>query len=178
MKEDLYSIAKCMSGNVLLIGIEDSNIFDIINSNDKILICDSLSKFKSKKMYCDSTTTSKSKIIKVKKLRKVFKKKKVDFIMCNILEMKKHMKSFLSDSVYINNNMLYIYGNKNDIDPDELVHKYKRYCSDVKIEFNNDDFIIYIDNKNTKTNKVKDKFYYVVDTISNARNIIADIIMG
>ncbi len=178
MKQDLYNIAKCISGRVLLIGIEDANIFDIINSNDKILICDSLNNFKSKKMYCDSTTKSNSKVIKVKKLRKVFKKKNVDFIICNILEMKKHMKSFLSDSIYINSNMLYIYGNENDFDSEELISKYKRYCNDIKIEKFDDNFIIYIDNKNTKTNKVKDKFYYVIDTISNIRNIIADIIMG
>ncbi len=178
MKQDLYNIAKCVSGRVLLIGVEDSNIFDIINSNDKVLICDSLNNFKSKKMYCDSTTTSSSKVIKVKKLRKVFKKKKVDFIICNFSEIEKHMKSFLSNSIYINSNMLYIYGNKNDVDTDDIIHKYKRYCKNVKIEFNKDDFIIYIDNKTTKTNKIKDKFYYAVDTVSNIRNVIADIMMG
>ena len=37
---------------------------------------------------------------------------------------------------------------------------------------------IYIDNKKTKTNFFKDKFYYIVDTISNIRNLIADILMG
>lgn len=178
MKEDLYKIAKCVNGNVLLIGIEDSNIFDIINENDKVLICNSLSNYKSKKMYCDNTTSQKSKTIKVKKLRKIFKKKKVDFIICNGIEIKKHMKSFLSNSVYINSDMLYIYGNKNDIDDEELVKKYKRYCKDVKIEFYNDEFIIYVDNKKTKTNKFKDTFYYIIDTFSNIRNVIADILVG
>lgn len=178
MKQDLYNIAKCVSGNVLLIGVDDSKIFDIINSNDKVLICNSLNNFKQKKMYCDSTTTSKTKTIKVKKMKKIFKKKKVDFILCNSIEMKKHMKLFLSSSVYINSNMLYMYGNKNEVDYEELIKKYKRYCKDIKIEFKKDDFIIYIDNKNTKTNKIKDIFYYIIDTISNARNLIADIMMG
>ena len=106
------------------------------------------------------------------------KKKKVDFIICNGIEIKKHMKSFLSNSVYINSDMLYIYGNKNDIDDEELVKKYKRYCKDVKIEFYNDEFIIYVDNKKTKTNKFKDTFYYIIDTFSNIRNVIADILVG
>jgi len=178
MEKDLYKIAKCVSGNVLLIGVDDSKIFDIINSNNKVLICNSLNNYKRKKMHCDNTSTCETKTIKVKKIRKIFKKKKVDFIICNVVEIKKHMKTFLSSSVYINNNMLYIYGNINDIDYEELIRKYKRYCKDIKIEFNNEDFIIYIDNKNTKTNKIKDIFYYITDTVSNIRNVIADIMMG
>ena len=88
------------------------------------------------------------------------------------------MKSFLSNSVYINKNMLYIYGNIKDNDLEELVKKYKRYSKDVKAEIKDEEFIIYIDNKKTKTNFFKDKFYYIVDTISNIRNLIADILMG
>jgi hypothetical protein len=88
------------------------------------------------------------------------------------------MKSFLSNSVYINKNMLYIYGSIKDNDLEELVKKYKRYSKDVKAEIKDEEFIIYIDNKKTKTNFFKDKFYYIVDTISNIRNLIADILMG
>lgn len=180
MKQDLYNIAKCANGNVLLIGVDDSKIYDIIDKNERITICNSLSncKRKSKKMYCDNSTTKNSKIIKVKKLRKVFKRKNIDFIICNISEIKPNMKSFLSNSVYINKNMLYIYGSIKDNDLEELVKKYKRYSKDVKAEIKDEEFIIYIDNKKTKTNFFKDKFYYIVDTISNIRNLIADILMG
>ena len=31
MKQDLYNIAKCANGNVLLIGVDDSKIYDIID---------------------------------------------------------------------------------------------------------------------------------------------------
>ena len=56
MKQDLYNIAKCANGNVLLIGVDDSKIYDIIDKNERITICNSLSncKRKSKKMYCDN----------------------------------------------------------------------------------------------------------------------------
>ena len=74
--------------------------------------------------------------------------------------------------------MLYIYGSIKDNDLEELVKKYKRYSKDVKAEIKDEEFIIYIDNKKTKTNFFKDKFYYIVDTISNIRNLIADILMG
>ena len=76
MRDDLINISKCVSGNVLLIGVNEAIIYDIINNNDKVLICNSLNNYKSKKMYCDSTITKKTKMIKVNKLKKVFKKKK------------------------------------------------------------------------------------------------------
>ena len=93
------------------------------------------------------------------KLPKIVKDENVDFIICNISEIKPNMKSFLSNSVYINKNMLYIYGSIKDNDLEELVKKYKRYSKDVKAEIKDEEFIIYIDNKKTKTNFFKDKFY-------------------
>lgn len=178
MREELIKITKCFSGNVLLIGVEDPIIYDLVNDNDSIIVCNSLSKAKTNKMYCDSTSTSKSKLINANKLKKVFKKKKIDFILCNYTEVQKHIKTFLSNSVFINKNMLYIYGNKASVDCEDLIKKYKRYSKDVKIEEKDNDFIIYIDNKHSKTNKIKDIFYYILDTFSDLRNAIADIMMG
>ena len=65
MKQDLYNIAKCANGNVLLIGVDDSKIYDIIDKNERITICNSLSncKRKSKKMYCGNSSCCTINII-------------------------------------------------------------------------------------------------------------------
>ncbi|MCM1370530.1 MAG: hypothetical protein NC181_01370 [Clostridium sp.] len=181
MEENLIKITKCLSGNVLLIGVNEPIIYDLVNDNEKILICNSLTNYKSgksKKMYHDSTETTKSKLIKIKSLKKFFKKKRVDFIICNIFEIKKFFKSFLSSSIYINKDMIYLYGNTNNIDLEDLIKKYKRYTNDIRVEKFGNDFILYIDNKNSKTNVIKDFFYYIFDTFSNVRNAIADIMIG
>lgn len=178
MEKELIKISKCFSEKVLLIQVQFSDIYDVINENDRITLCDSITSFNSKKMYCDSTSVAKTKTIKFKKLRKYYKKKNIKFIMCNINGIKKYLKSFISNSVYINCDMLYLYGNINEIDPEEIVKKYKRYTNDIKLEIKKENFIIYIDNKKTKTNKIKDTGYYIFDTCSNIRNTIADVMVG
>ena len=58
--------------------------------------------------------------------------KKVDFIICNIEEIKKYTKTFIKDSIYINKDMLYIYNIKDEELKQELIKKYKRYSTIVE----------------------------------------------
>lgn len=179
MKKELIKIIKCLSGNVLLIGIENQDIYDEINCNENITNCNALTKYKRRKIKLwnsKAKETSKFKNIKIKKLRKVFKKKKVDFIICNIDDIKQYLKSFVSNSVYINSNMLYIYGT--DYDFEDVISKYKRYNVIIKKEKYEDGYILFIDNKNSKNNFFLDIIYYFIDTLNNLRNIIADILVG
>ena len=179
VKKELIKIIKCLSGNVLLIGIENQDIYDEINCNENITNCNALTKYKRRKIKLwnsKAKETSKFKNIKIKKLRKVFKKKKVDFIICNIDDIKQYLKSFVSNSVYINSNMLYIYGT--DYDFEDVISKYKRYNVIIKKEKYEDGYILFIDNKNSKNNFFLDIIYYFIDTLNNLRNIIADILVG
>lgn len=181
MKKELTNIIKCLSGNVLLIGIDEQYIYDEIENNDKIISCDSLTKYKKKKLRLfskDSCEVSKKKTksIKIKKLRKIYKKKKIDFIICNIVEIEKYLKSFVSNSVYINKNMLYIYGS--NIDTDDIISKYKRYNTIVQTKKFENNYIIFIDNIKSKNNFFFDLIYYIYDSLIDLRNIIADILVG
>lgn len=172
----IYDIAKVVSGDVLGIGV-DETISEILQQNERVLNCNLLNSF-SKTENSKQEKKQRLKKIRIKKIRKVFKKKKVDFIICNIDEIKKYLKTFIKDSIYINKDILYIYNIEDEELKKELIKKYKRY--NVKIEElkDNKKTILKIDNKLSKTNIFKDTFYLIIDTLIQLLNIISDILLN
>lgn len=169
----IYDIAKVVSGNVLGIGV-DENISGILEQNERVLNCNLLNSFSNTKNTKEENK-QRLKKIRIKKLRKVFKKKKVDFIICNIDEIKKYIKSFVKDSIYINKEILYIYNLNDEEYKKEIIKKYKRY--NTKIE-EIDDSTLKIDNSNAKTNIIKDSFYIIIDTLISLFNMISDLLLN
>ena len=170
----IYDIAKLVSGNVLGIGV-DEKISEILNQNERVLNCNLLnSEVKIKK----EGKKERQKKISVKKIRKIFKKKNVDFIICNIEEMKKYLKTFIRDSIYINKDMLYIYNIKDEELKEELIKKYKRYNTKIEEIKDKNNIILKIDNKNSKTNKIKDIKYMIIDTLISLFNLISDLLLN
>ncbi len=171
----IYDIARLVSGNVLGIGV-DEKITQILEQNNKILNCNLL----NPKSKTGKTTSKKekSKKIRVKRIRKIFKKKKVDFIICNIEEIKPYLKTFIRDSIYINKDMLYIYNIKDEELKEELIKKYKRYNTKIEEIKEKDNLILKIDNKNSKTNILKDYFYLIIDTLISLFNLISDLLLN
>ncbi len=171
----IYQIAQCLSGNVLGIGV-DEKISTILEQNQQVKICNLLNS--QTKSNSQTQIKKKLKKINIKKIRKIFKKKKIDYIICEINEIEKYLKTFVKDSIYINKDMLYIYGIKNDETKQNIIKKYKRY--NVKIEALKDEknYILKIDNKNSKTNLIKDTLYLILDTTINFLNLISDILMN
>ena len=172
----IYDITKCVSGNVLGIGV-DENISKILEQNDLVLNCNLLNSYVSQKNK-KQKDGRRLKKIRVKKIRKVFKKKKVDFIICNVEEIEKYLKTFIKDSVYINKDMLYIYNIKDNELKEELIKKYKRYSNSVEEIKDHNSIILKIDNKKSKTNIFKDYFYLIVDTLVQLFNLISDILLS
>jgi len=172
----IYDITKCTSGNVLGIGV-DEKITELLEQNSLVTNCNLLNSY-TKETTKTKTKKQKTKQIRIKKIRKVFKKKKVDFIICNIEEIKKYTKTFIKDSVYINKDMLYIYNIKDEELKQELIKKYKRYNTIVEEIKDNETTILKIDNKNSKTNIIKDIFYLIIDTLIQLFNIISDLLLN
>ena len=88
------------------------------------------------------------------------------------------MRFFVSDSVYINKGKLYIYGKKDKFTIDDIKSYYGRYNTKVEIKEYDNDFLIIIDNTNSKNNYFKDKMYKFKDTIIYYINVIGDILIG
>lgn len=172
----IYDITKCTSGNVLGIGV-DEKISEILEQNNLVTNCNLLNSY-SKETNKKQTKKKRLKKIRIKKLRKVFKHKKVDFIICNTEEIKKYLKTFIKDSIYINKDMLYIYNIKDEELKQELIKKYKRYNTIVEEIKDENTTILKIDNKNSKTNIIKDTIYLIIDTLTQLLNIISDLLLN
>ena len=163
----LKTIVKKLSGNVLGIGLSE-DLTTLIENNNNIIECNLLNSYvkgKFKKSFFKKT-------IKIKKIRKVFKKKKIDYIVCNYDEISNYLNTFVKDSIYINKGKIYFYGN---IDIDLLKLKYGRY--DVKINLV-DKKIIEIDTSLAKNNFFKDNYYRLVDFKNHLIEIIGDVLMN
>ena len=172
----IYDITKCLSGNVLGIGV-DEKIIELLEKNNLVTNCNLLNSY-SKTKKTKTQKKQRLKKIRIKKIRKTFKKKKVDFIICNIEEIKKYTKTFIKDSIYINKDMLYIYNIKDEELKQELIKKYKRYSTIVEEIKDEKTTILKIDNKNSKTNIFKDTYYLIIDTSIQLFNIISDLLLN
>ena len=166
MKE-LKKIIKNLDGNVLGIGLSEDLIKEIEN-NDKIINCNLLNPYiKGKKKF-----SLFNKTIKIKKIRKIFKKKKIDYIICNYDEINNHLNTFIKDSVYINKKKIYYFGN---VDIDLLKYKYGRYDTNIIIKNKN---LVEIDNSKAKNNFLKDNYYRLKDFKDRLIELIGDILMN
>ena len=149
------------------IGLSE-DLTTLIENNNNIIECNLLNSYvkgKFKKSFFKKT-------IRIKKIRKVFKKKKIDYIVCNYDEISNYLNTFVKDSIYINKGKIYFYGN---IDIDLLKLKYGRY--DVKINLV-DKKIIEIDTSLAKNNFFKDNYYRLVDFKNHLIEIIGDVLMN
>lgn len=201
MKQTLVKKIKKMNGTFLGIGIESPKLIETIkNTNlDEIMFLEgpdylsnkikpkkqrkklfkkhSINGEEIKKSYFERLFEFHGKeMANLKKLRKSFKKKSIDNIVVNYFYIKKFEKYFVKDCVYLNRGFTYIYGNKDDIS--DLVYKYKRYTTKIEELESDKEFLLIIDNRNAKNNKIKDTFYFIGDTFSNVANVIADILIG
>lgn len=177
MEEEIIKEIKRMSGSLLGIGIDDKSILDEIEKNDKIDLCYILSNNfggTSKKRF-NIFERGKRKTVNIKKLKKHFKKKSIDNIICNYNIVKPFYRPFVSNSVNINKGKLYLYGNKKD--KEKIKEKYLRYTKDIKdIEIKNK-FILIINNKKSK-NTYKDIIYKIKDFLEDTIDFLTDLLIN
>ena len=178
MFKKLEEIIKKIEGNVLVVGL-DNNLLDKFDKNNKVNLYSIASNKSNGKVFGKSKKrqTNKGKTINIKRLRKYINKKSTNYIICNMNEMFEFYKYFIKDSIYLNNNIIYIYAT-DDIDKEFIINKYKRY--NVKIESNDykNGYIIKIDNTNVKNNLIKDIIYFIKDTFYNIAEVIGNIMIS
>ena len=129
MFNKLEEIIKKVEGNVLVIGLTEK-LLNKFDKNNKVNLYAIYSN-KSNNIFSKSKKkqTNKGKNINIKKLRKKINKKSVDYIILNMEEIKQYYKYVIKDTIYLNNNTIYIYSS-NEIDKDFIIDRYNRY--DVK----------------------------------------------
>lgn len=176
MNKKLLEIINSLKGSLLGIGLNDDILLDAIEKNDDIYTCYLLTNISRSGKKFSMTKRGKNKKINIKKIKKHFKKKSLNTIICNYYIIKKFQRSFVPNSVYLNNETLYIYGKKDELEV--LKQKYQRYTKDISIEKADDFYIMKINNQNTKNNFFKDTFFKIKDFGSDVIELITDILIN
>ncbi len=176
MNNQILKIISSLKGSLLGIGLEEDILLDAIENNENIQTCYLLTPKNSNNKKFNLTKRGRNKKINIKKVRKHFKKKSLNNIICNYKAIKQFQKSFIPNSVYLNNRDLYIYGSKEDIKL--LKQKYQRYTKNIEIIHTDEGNILKVNNKNTKTNFFKDTFYKIKDTTSEILDILTDLLIN
>lgn len=174
MKKELLKYIKSLEGSVLGIGITDDEILETLDNNNKISVL-SILNLNERSLKNKKTENKKNKKINIKKLRKTFKSKTVDNIICDYETIEKYLKFFIKDSVYVTKKSIYIYGNINKYYLNLLKKRYSRYNVIIDIISDDTSFNIIIDVDNAKNNYFKDKYYYFIDTMFNLIEVIGDV---
>lgn len=173
MIKDLIKKITELKGSTLAIGIENDKVLTALDNNSNIEL-GILSKFKKKKFK--SKMGKGNKKINVKRFRKKFKKKKTDYLIVEIDSIYKFLRYFIRDSVYMNSKETIYFGNSTNIDLDLIVKRYKRYNVKIDLKKYNDEFILIIDNTESKNHYFKDKWYFITDSFYIFFDSIGDLL--
>ena len=176
MNDQILEIINNLKGSLLGIGVNNDILLEAIENNDDINICYLLNNISLTGKKFSITKRGRNKKINIKKIKKHFKKKSLDAVICNYDIIKQFQRSFIPSSIYINKGDLYIYGSKNDLKV--LEKKYQRYTNDIKFIQNKEGTILKINNRSTKNNWFKDTGYKIKDWGSDTLELITDILIN
>ena len=164
-------------GNVLGICIEDGRILSRIKKN-KDIVYHELERKKKVSIFSKGKKVSnkKGKSVRIKKFRKLFKKKSIEYVIINLDDIFDYYKYMASNSIYICKKKIYIYGNSDFINAKDVAKKFERYTKKVEKIQNGTEYTVIVDCTDTKFNYFKEKFYIVIDTFYNLGDMISYIL--
>lgn len=168
---ELKNIINKLYGNIIIIGKFDEGLEKLVSENKKILSCDHLTNESGNGIG----KKGKSKSINIKQLKKKYKKKKHDFILCNIEDIMKYQKTFVKDSIYIAKEKVYLFGKKDGLE--KIKVKYERYTNKIE-QLRLKEGIILSITTDFKPSKLKNIYYYIYDTIMYIIDLISDILIS
>lgn len=174
--KNLERIITNIEGKLICIGLNDDYLINKISNNTKILYCDLLNSNSTSKS--GKGKKKKTKNLSIDDFKKYYKKKNINYSICNINDIKKHLPKFIPNSIYINNTCIYIYGNKDSYDFKKLVKKYKRYNVEIDLKEEGDYCLLSINVKNSKNHFILDKIYFLLDSSEKLIEMISDLIVS
>ncbi len=175
MNEQITKIIKSLSGTVLTIGIGSS--YDYVIENNKAIkesyVLEKIGrkiKGQDKGLY-----NNKKKNINLNKLKKIFKYKKIDFVLCDYEVIKGYLRHFIRNSIYITRKDIYFVGDAKTTSIDELAYRYNRYGIKTNIECDNNLFIFKAIINDNNTIWYKSIVYYFRDLGYDILELIGDV---
>ncbi len=168
IENELKEIIKVMNGKLLLIGNYSNKLKEIIDNNENILFCDELTS-----NVVDGKGKGKTKRLNIKKIKKHYKKNKINNTIVNFEEVKEYKNTFVKDSTYITKGNIIVIDKNSD---ETIFNMYKRYTKDIKIINCLDGKIFVINSSKAKNNKIKDMYYFIHDLIIDIFDTIGNLL--
>lgn len=168
IENELKEIIKVMNGKLLLIGNYSNKLKEIIDNNENILFCDELTS-----NVVDGKGKGKTKRLNIKKIKKHYKKNKINNTIVNFEEVKEYKNTFVKDSTYITKGNIIVIDKNID---ETIFNMYKRYTKDIKIINCLDGKIFVINSSKAKNNKIKDMYYFIHDLIIDIFDTIGNLL--
>lgn len=175
MKE-LISLAKSITGTILVIGFENENFVEILNKNNKIELFSHLSYESSNKK--EKKKFFKGKTINIKKVYKELNKQQYDYVICDFEIVKSHVNNFIKNSYKLSNKYVYFVVDEDTYDYEEIVRRYSRYGAHCESIGQKGTYLVKVDIENMKINIIKRFLYSFRDISYNIIEFISSIIMS
>jgi len=172
IEKTLLNSIENMQGYVLGFGNIDDKIIKAINKNNEI------SEFVLLSDDCvsdDDTKSKRTKKIPYRRIRKKFKKKNVTNIIASYDELGKYHRRFISDSLFLSKQNIYVFIKNEDIDIELIEKRYKRYHQKMKLIECSDGFLLHIEKIKYRKNVFRDKIYLFIDLVVDGINFIGDL---
>ena len=173
MIDEMVKITKNLSGSIVGIGIDNKKMLDTINNNDKIKNCFLL----ENKNTNEKSFLKKGKTVNIRYLHKKFHYKKIDYTIMHYEDVFKYSKYFTKNSVFITKKSIYLYGKYNKELIDDLFKKYRRYNIKLNLNKYNNNFILEVDSSKAKNNWFTDKYYFVIDSITEMFSVLEEMLI-
>lgn len=173
INNELKKIIKEIDGKILLLGDYSDDINKAINGNGNIIYCDQLTRSNNK--TDNNKKFIKSKTINIKKIKKKYKKKGINYLFIEEEQIIEFKNTFIKDSVAVGKNKIYLI---KSTESEQIVKMYFRYSKDITIIPCLDGKIICIDVTRSKDNKLKDLWFYIIDSLIDIVNIISNILIN
>lgn len=173
MKEDIKKVIDNLSGNIVLCGITDYDVYKRIDKNNKIKEIYNLEK-KYKINRQEQINGIKS--IKLKKIKKELKNN-LDYLLCDVNGINTYLRQVVHNTYDTFNKQIILYGILDEYDVDRLIYKYKRYYKKIDKKIFGDSFILIIDTNSESISSFKKGFNNFIDDIRDIFDAIGTILM-
>lgn len=169
----IYDELNNIKGNVLCICVDDNKIMKYLNKSKEVNLFE-FSRSEKRKLFSKrkKVKLNKEKKVNIKKFRKLFKKKKVDYIIIDVNNIYDYFKYMASNCIYVCSKKVYLYGKSDFVTPKSIGKKFERYNAKVKYYKDDDEYLVVANIKNTKYSRLKEFIYLIADTFINLGDMI------
>lgn len=163
INKHLIDNIKYIKGTVLSIGLDD-------NTSETIRKRDNVQNFyvinhNSKDNNSDDMDNSDNSNFDIRKLHKQFSRKEIDYTICNLDVLDKHLPYFIKDIININDEEVIVYGHNQKYDVNMLLKQLQRYKTKIEVTDCGEYFLIKIITKDIVVSGYLQFIYLVSDLL-------------